>query len=260
MSAMSEIYSMNNKVALVTGGASGIGRQVCVVLAELGARVFVADRNRAGADETAKMIGDGATAITMDVTDEDRWQTVIAEIEADAGKLDVLVNAAGITGFGRPQDPENIDMEDWRGVQRINVDGTVMGCKTAIAAMRRAGGGAIVNLASIASVTSTPANAPYGFSKAGLVQYTNSVASWCADKGYNIRCNCVLPGMIETPLIAAAPEERRKAWHVATPMHRDGQPDEVAKAIAFLCSDAASFITGTGLNVDGGVHSRPAIW
>jgi 3(or 17)beta-hydroxysteroid dehydrogenase len=257
---MSELISMTGKVALVTGGASGIGREVCKILGELGARVFVADRNETGAAETAQMIGDAATPIVLDVVDEDRWQAVVGEIEASAGKLDVLVNAAGITGFGRPQDPENIDMDDWRGIQRINVEGTVIGCKTAIPAMRRAGGGSIVNLASIASVTSTPVNAPYGASKAAIKHYTTSVASWCGDQGYNIRCNSVLPGMIETPLIASAPPERRKAWHESTPMHRDGQPDEVARAIVFLCSDAASFITGTGLNVDGGVHERPAVW
>lgn len=257
---MSEIYSMTDRVALVTGGASGIGKEVSVVLAAAGARVFVADRNAAGAAETASMIGDAATAITLDVTDEAQWQSVVAEVEAAAGKLDVLVNAAGITNFGRPQNPEEINMDDWRGVQQVNVEGTVMGCKTAISAMRRAGGGAIVNLASIASVTSTPVNAPYGVSKASVAHYTTSVASWCADKGYNIRCNCVLPGMIETPLIAAVPAERRRAWHDSTPMHRDGQTNEVAQAILFLCSDAASFITGTGLSVDGGVHSRPAVW
>ncbi len=248
---------LEGRVALVTGGASGIGRAVAARFREEGAEVWIGDANTAAADATAAEID--ARTHPLDVTAPEQWDDLVARIVAEAGRWDVLVNAAGISRFDRPQDPEHLAVDDWRAINAVNVEGTVLGCRAAIATMK-SGGGSIVNIASIVALRSTPTLAAYGASKAAIHQYTQSVAAWCALKGYAIRCNMVLPGMIDTPLVADMPADYRQAWEEIIPMGRYGDPGDVAAAVAFLASDEASYVTGSGLTIDGGIAARPPLW
>jgi NAD(P)-dependent dehydrogenase (short-subunit alcohol dehydrogenase family) len=251
---------LSGRIALVTGGASGIGRAVATRFAAEGATVWIADRNRKGASEAASTLDNAERFIALDVTSEEGWRHAVAEVTGRDGRLDILVNAAGISTLGRPQDPEAVSIEDWRAVNAVNVEGTVLGCKAAMATMKRTGGGAIVNLASIVAIRSSPALSAYGASKAAVRQFTSSVAAHCALKGYGIRCNMVLPGMIDTPLVSGMTPDYREAWEETIPMHRYGTAEEVAAAVAFLASDEAAYVTGTGLTIDGGTTTRPPLW
>lgn len=243
------------KVAVVTGGASGIGAAAAQRLASEGATVWIADLKQPSEADASS-----AQYVQLDVTSPTDYEQLAKQVKVQSGRWDILVNAAGISTTVRPQDPENLDIDDWRKINAVNVEGTVLGCKTAIPAMRVNGGGAIVNLASIVAIRSTPTLAAYGASKAAIQQFTWSVSSYCALRGDGIRCNMVLPGMIDTPLVSQMPPDYRAAWEGVIPMGRYGAPEEVAAAIAFLASHEASYITGSGLTIDGGTVVRPPVW
>lgn len=212
------------------------------------------------------MLARGAIFLPQDVTDEARWQSVVAEAEAHAGGIDILLNCAGINGVNGdaapPQAPDVIGLDIWRKVNRVNAEGTLLGCRAVIPAMKE-GGGAIVNISSIAAQKGWPTRTAYGASKAAVLQYTRSVARFCAESGWPIRCNAVLPGPIDTPMInppggkpLAGGDGQAGADHV--PIKRYGDPMEVARPMLFLASDEASYITGAGLNVDGGIAALTA--
>lgn len=251
---------VDGKVAIVTGGASGIGRASARRLAEQGARVVIADRTVDAGEAVAAEIGDGASFIALDVTDEAAWKELIGATTAKHDGLHILVNAAGIYARGRDQNPENISLEDWRRIHAVNMEGVVLGCKHAIPAIRDAGGGSIVNISSLAAMIGTARTTPYGASKAGVRQFTKSVAHYCAKKGYRIRCNSVHPGIIDTPMgnaamsgVGANPEEGRERYRALVPLGELGEPDDIAYAVLYLASDEAKFVTGAEFVIDGGM-------
>ena len=238
------------KVAMVTGGASGMGRSEATIFAREGARVIVADQLEAEGKEVAKSIGDAARFVKLDVTREPEWADAIAFAEREFGKLDILVNNAGISGTYQP---DLTSTEAWDRVMDINAKGVFLGMKHAVPAMKRAGGGAIVNISSISGFAGQHGvHMAYNASKGAVRIMTKTAAvQWAAD---NIRVNSVHPGFMpamRTSVGSANPEWRAKVLR-AVPMKREGRVEEVAHAVLFLASDEASYITGTELVVDGG--------
>ena len=248
------------KVALITGAASGIGRATALRFAAEGAQVIATDVNQALLDEVATVAVANAHPIqTMlcDVTQVDDVLRVVNEITTQYGRLDVLVNSAGITP--RTVDPAADVAARWDAVMAVNARGTMLMCHAAVAAMRQTGGGSIVNLASVMSLVGYPTSLPFsdGFSaypqsKGAVVQLTRDLGVRVAAEG--IRVNAVCPGFVYTALTAnvtgnPAVHEQMKTLH---PMGRLGQPDEIANVILFLASDEASFVTGAAWTVDGG--------
>ncbi|MBL9019649.1 MAG: glucose 1-dehydrogenase [Myxococcales bacterium] len=240
------------KVALVTGGASGIGRGCAQTLAAEGARVIVADRDLERGAEVAAQLGAPHSFAHLDVTDEEGWQRVMASIE----KLDVLVNSAGIAVWGSI---EELTLEQWRLQHAVNADGTFLGCRAAVGAMKHTGGGSIINLSSVAGLIGVADAAAYCSSKGAVRLLTKSVALHAAKERYNIRCNSVHPSFIDTPMVQhfidTAPDsgKARMFFERASPMKRLGEVDDVAKLVLFLASDESKFITGAELVVDGGL-------
>jgi 3(or 17)beta-hydroxysteroid dehydrogenase len=253
---------IDKKVAMVTGGGSGIGRSTSVAFAAAGGKVAVTDIDLSAAEETVAMItkvGGEAIAIQQDVTDVDRWDLVIAQITKNYGGLHILVNNAGVSGAGLPP-LEEATMESWRAVMDINLDSVFMGCQKAVLQMREEGG-SIINLSSVFGLVGG-AGAAYNASKGAVRLLSKSVAVHCGNMGYNIRCNSVHPGFIWTPLVknlvpfmeeGNLTEDGLKEMLIERhPIGRLGEPEEVAKAILFLASDDSSFITGSELVIDGG--------
>lgn len=252
---------VSGKVALVTGGASGIGRATALTLGREGAAVMVTDLNQAGAEAVAAEIvaaGGKAQAMGQDTTDEDRWRAVIAGTESAFGRLDVLVNNAGIAIAGPI---ETFSLADWRKQQSVNVDGVFLGVKHAFPAMRRAGGGSIVNISSIAGLRGNRSGlGAYSATKGAVRLFTKTAALEGAKD--NIRVNSVHPGIIETPIwdaILPSGEAGRNAGDLneraraAVPTGVLGQPQDIANGILFLASDQSSYMSGSELVIDAGV-------
>ncbi len=241
---------LKGKVAIVTGGASGMGRSEATIFAREGARVLVADILEKEGQEVAKSIGDAARFMKLDVTSEPDWQALVATAEREFGKLDILVNNAGISGT---YTSDLASTEAWDRVMDINAKGTFLGMKHAVPAMKRAGGGAIVNISSISGFAGQlGVHMAYNASKGAVRIMTKAGAvQWARD---NIRVNSVHPGFMppmRTSVGSAKPEWREKVL-ATVPMRREGKVEEVAHAVLFLASDEASYITGTELVVDGG--------
>jgi NAD(P)-dependent dehydrogenase (short-subunit alcohol dehydrogenase family) len=241
---------LKGKVAIVTGGASGMGRSEATIFAREGARVLVADVLEKEGQEAAKSIGDAARFMKLDVTRESEWQAVVAAAEREFGKLDILVNNAGISGT---YTSDLASTEAWDRLMDINAKGAFLGMKHAVPAMKRAGGGAIVNISSISGFAGQlGVHMAYNASKGAVRLMTKAGAvQWARD---NIRVNSVHPGFMpamRTSVGSAKPEWRAKAL-AGVPMRREGKVEEVAYAVLFLASDEASYITGTELVVDGG--------
>jgi NAD(P)-dependent dehydrogenase (short-subunit alcohol dehydrogenase family) len=241
---------LEGKVAIVTGGAGGMGRCEATIFAREGARVIVADVLEKEGQETAKAIGDAARFQKLDVTNEAAWQTAIAAAEREFGKLDILVNNAGISGTYQP---DLTSTDAWDTVMDINAKGVFLGMKHALPALKRAGGGAIVNISSISGFAGQHGvHMAYNASKGAVRLMTKAAAVQWAE--HNIRVNSVHPGFLpamRTSVGSANPEWRAKVLK-AVPMKREGRIEEVAHAVLFLASDEASYITGTELVVDGG--------
>ncbi|WP_440997549.1 SDR family NAD(P)-dependent oxidoreductase [Arhodomonas sp. SL1] len=247
-----------NKIALVTGAGSGIGRAAAELFACEGASVVVTDVNATTAEETAHRIaaaGGTALGLACDVSESEQIQAMMTRIEAEYGRLDVLYNNAGVSGpLGGLLD---VDPADWATVMRINLDGTFWCCRAAMPLMLAGGRGAIINQSSVAALVGggPPHLGPvtaYNASKAAVIALTRSIAYEFGDRG--IRCNAILPGSVRTGMTGPALQSEKYVSAVtrSTPMGRFGEPEEVARTALFLASDAASFVTGETLVVDGG--------
>lgn len=253
--------ALDDKVAVVTGASSGIGRAIARRFAQEGARVFVADINESGGEETAEMIrdtGGRATFIQCDVSDPEQVRLAIDRAARDVGRLTTLVNNAGVGSVGKPV--ADIEPEEFRRTIDVNLMGPFYGCKYVIPHLRQAGGGSIINIASIFGMVAAPNTAPYATAKGGLIMLTKQMAVDYSREG--IRVNCICPGYIDTDLggrrARMAPEDAARALAAREekaalqPIPRQAQPEEMAGAAVYLASDDASFVTGSTIVVDGG--------
>lgn len=243
---------LDGKVAIVTGGAKGLGEADARLLAREGARVVVTDVDVENGERVAAEIG--GQFRRLDVRHEAEWIDLIAAVEAEHGALHVLVNNAGVVEAGTP---ESVTEADYRFIMAVSVDGTVWGCKHAIPAMRRAGGGSIINMASIASICGEPYVAAYCAAKGAVEGYTRAVAVYCAQSRLAIRCNSIHPAGIDTPMVRgiggkieasglpALTEERSAAG-----MNALGAPNDIGWLVVFLASDESAFISGQQFIVD----------
>lgn len=254
---------LNGKVALVTGGASGIGRATALTFAREGARLVVADMHGDGGQQTVHMItenGGAATFVQVDVTNASEVEALIAQTVRTYGRLDCAYNNAGISGAGIAGEPRTLTAEypeeRWHRVLAVNLTGVWLCMRYEITHMLTQGGGAIVNTASVAGLVGLPYASAYVASKHGVVGLTKTAALEYAQQG--IRVNCVCPGYIQTPMTAAGMQDpqRLARMQASEPMGRVGQPEEVAETVAWLCSDAASFVTGHAMTVDGGYMAQ----
>jgi NAD(P)-dependent dehydrogenase (short-subunit alcohol dehydrogenase family) len=249
-------FRLNGQVALVTGGTRGIGLAIAKALGEAGAKVFISGRARMPeAENELSKAGVAFDFIPADLQEGKAADELVAETIARGGRLDILVNNAGIAIHG---DSGEFSDETWREIMTVNVDAVFRGCRAALAPMRRQGGGAILNIGSISGIISNiPQNqVAYNSSKAAVHMMTKSLASEVAAE--NIRVNAIAPGYIETDMSRGgiANPDWFPTWRGMTPMGRVGQPDEIAAAALFLCSAAASYVTGEVLVIDGGYTTR----
>lgn len=257
---------VDGKVALVTGGGSGIGAACAMTLAREGAKVVVTDiDDRGGNDVVGGIAAAGGEAIYLrqDVTDEARWIEIVAEIEKRFKRLDVLVSNAGI-GIGTPTIVE-MTLADWRRQTAINLDGVFLSVKHCIPAMRRSGGGSIIMMSSVAGLRGSPTLAGYCATKGGVRLFAKSIAMECAGANDGIRVNSVHPGIIDTPIWGKIPREATTGVGHNTPMRADdlakagvplgfaGEAQDIANGVLFLASDASRYVTGAELVIDGGI-------
>ena len=247
---------MSGKVALISGGAEGIGATVGRMFVEEGGSVMLGDVQLDKTQALAEELGDNAAAISLDVRDLDAWGGAVDATVEKFGKLTSLCNVAGISEPGNTVD---VDLDSWNRHIDINLNGTFYGCRAALPALEKAGEpGTIVNVGSMLAHRAGANMAAYCASKAGVTHLTRSVALDCAARGIPVRANTVHPGAIRTPMYeryvhagGATPEEIEVAMASAHPVGRVGEPEEVAKAILFLSSDESSFTSGADLTVDG---------
>jgi 3-oxoacyl-[acyl-carrier protein] reductase len=244
---MAEFGSLEGRVALVTGGSRGIGAAVSRDLAVAGARVAV--NYRTGKDAAEAVASEiGGVALSADVSDPEQAQALVERIESDLGDLDILVNNAGVT---RDTLIARMSDEDWNVVLDTNLRGAFNTSRAVARKMLRRRSGVIVNLTSVVGLHGNPGQANYAASKAGLIGLTKALARELGSRG--VRVNAVAPGYIDTELTNVLSDEQRGAILANTPLGRLGQPEDVAGAVRFLCSDEAAFVTGEVLLVDGGL-------
>ena len=242
---------LEGKVALISGGARGQGAVEAKMFAQEGAKVVFGDiRDQEGQQVEAQIreLGGEATYTHLDVTKEADWRSAVDTAVDRYGKLDILINNAGIAIWKGVEDTSE---EDWDRVMAVNAKGVFLGTKHAIPAMRRAGGGSIVNISSTAGLRGSPGLAAYTASKGAVRLFTKSTAIQYA--GDNIRCNSVHPGGVDTPMVQEAPDDpARQDARLRTPMGRRAAPEEIAYGVLYLASDESSFVTGSELVIDGG--------
>jgi 3(or 17)beta-hydroxysteroid dehydrogenase len=252
---------LNNKTCVVTGAARGIGRAIAARFHAEGGLVVVTDIDQRTGAATAAEIG--CRFEPLDVREESDWSRLASIVPV----ADVVVNNAGVTGFEAglvPHDPEHASLADWREVHRVNLDGTFLGCRYAIGVMKAAGTGSIINISSRSGLVGIPGAAAYASSKAAIRNHSKTVALYCAQQGWKIRCNSIHPAAILTPIwepmLGDGPdrEARMQSLVADTPLKRFGMPDEVAAVAAMLASDEAGYVTGTEVTIDGGLLAGSA--
>ena len=252
---------LKNKIAIVTGGASGIGKAIALRLAREGARVIITDFQEDLGRESAKEAV--CDFLPQDVTNEEQWSNVIRWVKKRYGALDVLVNNAGVLGPMNKASPENTQLLDWRKIFAVNVEGVFLGCHAAIPLLKESGGGSIINISSIAGLVASPYATAYGASKAAVRHLTKSIAQHCAETHSRIRCNSVHPGIVLTPMTESSYGAMAKEQCIDKeyflnkirsyiPQGEFIQPQDIASAVLYLASDDARYVTGTKLIVDGG--------
>lgn len=258
------MHRLAGKVALVTGAASGIGEGIARAFVAEGAVVYVTDLDDERGRRVVASLGGSARYVSLDVREEAQWIAVTEAI----GRLDVVVNNAGITGFEGTvarHDPENASLADWRAVMATNLDGTFLGCKHAIRAMRATGEGSIINISSRSGLVGIPAAAAYAASKAAVRNHTKTVALYCAEQGWAIRCNSIHPAAILTPMWepmlgeGEGREARMASFVRDVPLGRFGSVEEVAALAVLLASDEVKYMTGAELTLDGGLLAGSAV-
>lgn len=252
---------LTDKTCVVTGAARGIGRAIAARFHDEGGIVVVTDIDAAAGTAAAAAIG--CRFEPLDVREEADWQRLAERVPV----ADVVVNNAGVTGFEGgmvAHDPEHASLADWRAVHRVNLDGTFLGCRYAIGAMKARGDGSIINISSRSGLVGIPAAAAYASSKAAIRNHSKTVALYCAQQGWRIRCNSLHPAAILTPIwepmlgTGTDREERMRALVADTPLRRFGLPEEVAAVAAMLASDEATYVTGTEIVIDGGLLAGSA--
>lgn len=246
------------KVALITGGASGIGWAAAERFAQEGATVLIADRAAEKLQEAIRALGpygDQHRAIHLDVTLEEAWIRALAEVDATFGRLDVLVNNAG---FGSFRTIADTTLQDWRALMAVNLDSVFLGTKYALPLLARAGKASIINISSIRGLVGGHGTSAYCASKGGVRLFTKATALECAALGNGVRANSVHPGQVATPLLEQAMAEsgRLQSTLERIPIGRLGQPVEIADALVFLASDESTFMTGSELTIDGGYTAQ----
>ena len=247
---------LESKVVLVSGGASGIGAETARLVVRDGGKAVLADRDETRGRAVAGELGANALFVTLDVTDEAAWQAAVKAAVDAFGGLHGLLNAAGV---GVRNSIEDCTLADYRRIHDINGLGTFLGCKAAIPAMKQSGGGSIVNISSVLGLRGASYAMAYCASKGAVRLLTKHVALHCAQQKYNIRCNSVHPGYIDTPMIAPRLEQNvenmtgRQFLEDLHPLGRLGRPEEVANMILFLLSDESTFSTGSEFVCDGGL-------
>ncbi len=256
-----------NKTILITGAAQGIGAACAELAVANGAKVILTDINAALGNALSERLGDAARFVSCDVSSADEWlkldQWLATHCESG---ITGLVNNAGITGFletSGPHDPEHLDMASWEKVMAVNLTGTVLGCKYAIRWMKESGG-SIVNLSSRSGIVGIPGAAAYAASKAAVRNHSKTVALYCAQQKYPIRCNSIHPAAILTPMWdAMLGEGEQRATAIAAiskdiPLGAMGMPEDVANAALYLLSDESRYVTGIEMNIDGGILAGSA--
>lgn len=243
------------KVALVTGAASGIGLGIATRFVAEGARVMLTDVDREGGEQAAATLGPAARFVAHDVASDDAWQAAAAATLATFGRWDVLVNNAGVTLMGSVED---ISLEAFERTFAINVRGTFLGCRHAIAAMKGQGG-SLINIASVSSFKPMAELVAYDGSKAAVALMTKSIALHCARAGTGIRCNSIHPGVVRTQMLDKVmaqvpnPEELMGGYIAMHPIGRIGEPADIAAMAVYLAGDESGFVTGSAFTVDGGL-------
>src|SRR5918999_4351976 len=250
---MSKMFSLDGRVALVTGASRGIGRSIAIGLAEAGADVALASRNEQDLETVAKEIGafdKNALVIPTDVTDRDQIEAAIEKTESKLGKLQILVNNAGGTRFMSPL--TNLRPEGWTKMLTLNLDSVFHATQLAAQRMVANGGGSIIQISSVAGIAGAPSLSFYSAAKGGVRLFSQAIAKELATS--NVRVNSIAPGWIATDLNAPFHDDPKTSESIVStiPMQRWGQPEDIVGAAIFLASDASSFVTGTTLVIDGG--------
>jgi 3(or 17)beta-hydroxysteroid dehydrogenase len=248
------------KVAIVTGGASGMGKADARLLAREGACVVIADLNETDGQLVAESIGENALFLRLDVSDEDNWKTVIATTIETFGRLDILVNNAGMIMLGSIVDT---DLADWRKINAVNSDGVFLGCKHAIPVMAESGGGSIINMSSVAAIHGQSFVAAYTASKGAVRSLTKSVAMFCKEQKNGIRCNSIHPDGVKTPMVVKVALGK----DVATQADLDEvgkfgnmcEPEEIANLVLYLASDESGFVNGSEMLIDNCATITPPL-
>ncbi|MAU70106.1 MAG: 3-beta hydroxysteroid dehydrogenase [Gammaproteobacteria bacterium] len=246
---------LKNKVALITGGAQGLGKEMARSMIAEGARVIISDINQSTLKDSAKELS--CDYLVLDVTSKDQWQKVVKNIKEDVGSLNILVNNAGMGGGG---DVESTDIELWDLVHKVNLDSVFMGCKYSLPLMRDSGDGSIINISSMSGIVASHNTSAYNSSKAAVRHLSKSVALHCAKSTNLVRCNSIHPVFTRTAMVQSmidsAPERNIEQKLIQQiPIRKLAEPIDIANAAVFLASDESSFITGTELIVDGGLSA-----